>query len=63
VTSVIVDGRPAMHQRIDIRNRDEHPDRASGSRLGNRQLIEIARVVVIYRAPQKVAQISDFACK
>ena len=56
---VIVNRRAARHQRVDVGNRHAHDGAAIGARLGDAQLIEIARVVVVDRAPQQRRQIAQ----
>jgi hypothetical protein len=54
-----VDGGAGLHERIDVRDCHEDLHRAVRGRLGHRELIEIARVVVVDRRPQALAQIAD----
>jgi hypothetical protein len=54
-----VDGAAGLHERIDVGDRHEDLHRAVRGRLGHRELIEIARVVVVDRRPQALAQIAD----
>ena len=54
---VPIDGRAFGDEGVDVGDRDEHPRRVTGERLGHRQLIEVARVVVVDRAPEELAQV------
>src|SRR5262249_51519058 len=53
-----IDGRAPGDRSVDIRDRDEQLHVAARQRLGDRQLIEIARVVVVDRAPEEPAQVA-----
>ncbi len=55
---VIVDGRARGHERVHVRDADAHPHRAVGQSLGDFNLIEITRRVVVDRRPQQAAQIA-----
>jgi hypothetical protein len=50
---VVVDRRAARDHRVDVGNRDPHDGEPIGSAFGDAQLIEIARVVVVDRAPRQ----------
>jgi len=54
---VAIDGRIARHHRVNVGNGDENR-RRTAAHLRHRQLVEIARVVVVDRAPQKMAQVA-----
>ena len=59
---VAIDGRARLDQRVDVGDRDEHLDRPLAPlahRGGDGELIEVARVVVVDRAPEEVAQVPD----
>ena len=56
---VPIDGRARLHQRVDVGDRDEHLDRPLAHRRGDGELIEVARVVVVDRAPQEIAKVPD----
>ena len=55
---VRVDRRVLRDHGIDVGNRDQHFACAIGKPLAHRELVEVARVVVVDRAPQQVAQIA-----
>ena len=55
---VIVDGRARGHERVHVRDADQHSHRAVGQSLGDFNLIEVARRVVVDRRPQQAAQIA-----
>ena len=42
VRGVLIDGRIAFHQRVDVGNRDKDLHRAAGRGLADRELIEVA---------------------
>ena len=48
-----------MHERVHVRDGDPHLDGAAAERLRDRELIEIARVVVVDRAHSKARQITN----
>src|SRR5262249_15686606 len=53
----LVDGRILRNERIDIGDGDEHLRGTGWQLVGDLELIEIARRVVIDRGPEQVAQI------
>ena len=55
---MIVDRRAALHERVHVRNGDEDANFAVAGVLRDRELIEIARVVVVDRAPQQLAHVA-----
>jgi hypothetical protein len=56
---VRVDGAAARDQGIDVGDGHEDARRTAAHIVGDRELIEIARVVVVDRRPQPPAQIAD----
>ena len=48
-----------MDERVDVGDRDEDLHRAVGERLGDGELVEVARIVVVDRGPQQLAQVAD----
>jgi hypothetical protein len=56
---VPVDRGIISHQHADIGDGDEDFNRAIGHRLGNRELIQIARRVVVNLRPEQPAQIAN----
>ena len=56
---VAVERRTAADQRVDVRDRDEDLHLPGGQRLGDGELVEVARVVVVDRAPEPVAEVAD----
>jgi hypothetical protein len=54
-----VDRGVFFHQRIDIRDGDQDPDGAVLRGLRDRELIEIARVVVVDRRPLEAAKVAE----
>ena len=56
---MLIERRADSHHRVDVRNRDKNLHPPAALRLRHRQLIEIARVVVVDRAPRQVAQVTD----
>ena len=42
----------------DVGHRHQHPGAASGERLGHGELVEVARIVVVDRAPRQVPQVA-----
>ena len=55
----LVDRAAARDRRVDVGHRDEEAHRAVGKLLGHRQLVEVARVVVVDRDPGEGAQVLD----
>ena len=55
---VLVDRRAIRHRRIHVGDRHEDGDRAVRQRLRDRELIEIARIVVVDRRPEMVAHVA-----
>ena len=56
---VLVDRRILRHERVDVGDGDQHPRRAVGQPLGDLELIEIARRVVVDGRPEQTAQVAD----
>ena len=56
-----VDGRVLPHQRVHVRNRNENPDLPAGERLGNRDLVEVAGVVIVDGCPEPFPQVAQVA--
>src|SRR5262249_646966 len=54
-----VDGRALLHDRVDVGDGDEDLHVAAGHLLGDGQLIEVLRVVVVDRAPEKRREVAD----
>ena len=54
-----VDGGARPHDRIDIGNGHANPYPASRRWLSHRELVEVPGIVVVDRAPEKVAQVAD----
>ena len=61
VARVVVDGGVLPDERVDVGDGDEDPHRAAGQRLGDRELVEVARIVVVDRCPRQTAQIANAA--
>ncbi len=55
---VVVDGGTLADDRIHVGDRDQDLDGAAGQALGDGELIEVPRVVVVDRAPEKIAQVA-----
>jgi len=49
--------RASGDRRVDVGDRHHHLDIAVGQRLGHRQLIEVARIVVVNRTPEQQPQV------
>ena len=58
VRGMPIDRRTLRHRRIDVRDRHEDSDVSARQRLGDRQLVEIAGIVVVDRAPRQRAQVA-----
>ena len=58
VLGVPVDRRALLHDRIHVGDRYEDLDGAAGQGLRDGQLIQVPRVVVVDRAPQKIAEVA-----
>ena len=56
---VHVDRRQSVDDRIHVGDGHEHFDLVAGQGLGDRQLIEVPRVIVIDRGPEQVSQVAD----
>src|SRR5262245_54649284 len=57
-----VEGRILRHRGVDVGHRDQDPPRTGRRVRRDGELIEIARVVVVDRAPEEVAEIAQRAC-
>ena len=57
---VLVDGGVLANQGIHIGNGDQDAHRAIGQHLAGRELVEIARVVVVDGAPEQAGQVTHF---
>ena len=55
--SVLIDGRVTVDQRVDVGDGHEDTD-AVLARFGDRELIEVARVLVVDGAPETIAQVA-----
>ncbi len=55
---MVVDGGTLVDDRIHVGDRDQDLDGAAGQALGDGELIEVPRVVVVDRAPEKIAQVA-----
>ena len=51
ISRVVIERRPLFYFRVDVCDRDQDLGRWRRDRLGDRELIEIARVVVVDRRP------------
>ena len=49
---------PFFHQRIHIRHRHEDARAPACERLGDRELIEVARIIIVNGRPEQPAQIA-----
>ena len=58
---VQIDRRQSGDDRIHVGDGHEHFDLVAGQGLGDRQLIEVPRVIVIDRGPEQVPQVADVA--
>jgi hypothetical protein len=56
---VLVNGRVGRHARVHVGDRDKNPDLSVARWHGHRELIEVARVVVVDRAPEQIALIAN----
>jgi len=56
---VPVDRGGLLDQRVDVGDRDEDPHRTVRQLLRDGQLVEVHRVVVVDRHPQRVAQVAE----
>ena len=56
---MIVNRRALFHQRINVGNGDQNFGSAVSQGFGNGELIEIARIVIINRAPQQLGLIAN----
>jgi len=56
-----VQRRALAHQRVHIGNGHEDPGAAVRQRLGHRQLIQIAGVIIVDGCPQQAAQVAHAA--
>ena len=55
---VRVDGGRRLHEPVDVGHRHQHLDGAAGRRLGDRELVQVTRVVVVDRGPQERAEVA-----
>jgi len=55
---VAVYGRVLLDDPVDVRHRYEDLDRPIAKRFGDRELIEIPRVVIVDRGPEQVAEVA-----
>ena len=58
---VVVDGRAALDYRVDVGHGDETAHFPAAQVFGDGELVEIARVVVVDRAPEEVAHVAHAA--
>jgi hypothetical protein len=56
-----VDRRVLPHQRVHIRDRNENSDPPAGERLGDRDLVEVAGVVIVDGRPEPLPQVAQVA--
>jgi len=56
---VFVGRRAVGHERVHVGNRHEQFRPAAAERFGHRQLVQIARIVVVDRRPQQGALVAD----
>ena len=54
-------GDPLRHAGIDVGDRHAHERRAVAAGFGGAELIEIARVVVVDRAPEQAGEVAQIA--
>jgi len=54
-----VDRRVLPHQRVHVRDRHEDSGPLARERLGDRELVEVAGVVVVDGRPEPIAQVAD----
>ena len=59
VRGVLIHRRVARDERVHVGDGDKHLRLAVGRGLGDRQLIEVARVVIVDGAPQQLPQVQD----
>ncbi len=58
---VIVDRRALVDDCVDVGHGDQEARLSPAQVLGDRELIEVAGVVVVDRAPEQLAEIADLA--
>ena len=56
---VVIDRTAFFGQRIDVGDRHPHFVRTVGQQFADGELVKIARVIVVERAPEQVAKIAD----
>ena len=54
-----VEGRLFRDQRVDVGNGDQDLDGSLGQRFGHGELVQVARIVVVDRAPQEGGEIAN----
>jgi hypothetical protein len=59
VTRVCVKRRAVFHGGVHVGDGDQNLDGVSGEGLGDRELIQIARVIVVDGGPQQAGQIAN----
>ena len=59
MTRVCVDGRAVFHEGVHVGDGDQNLDGVSGEGFGDRELIQIAGVIVVDRRPQQAGQIAN----
>ena len=60
-TGVLIDRSQLGHERIDVGDPDHDPDPAIGQTLGNLDLVEVARGVVVDRRPEQISKVANIA--
>ena len=58
-----VDRRVLPHQGVHVRDRHEDSDPPARERLGDRELVEVAGVVVVDGRPEPIAQVAHVAAR
>ena len=60
---MVLDRRSLAHQGVDVGYRHEDPDRSARIPLCDRQLIEVAGIVIVDGGPRELPQVAKSACR